>query len=736
MAGDIFGCAVLFEEFEKDRISSDSFIQDNANDPKQTGKHIIFSLGDSESSNDSWPDIENEKKSDYDEPDQTVAEPDSGNQVEKQSCEIDSNDQSNGIAQNGNINSSATARKEIPARTPTNYQVLHERNKFKKFAALIDSTRHVPDEDSPAVQVIFQNNDFARKYRKHIEEFITSLIGHEMRETHLRKPEFPIKSSVLTCVDLNNKLPAELRNDGMWKAHAIVGNAQFHKNFLVDTLGWPLVNLDPGMTEGWYAPMYSLNYTEPIPVEEEPMGPAKKSQRQKQSCFNCGGDHRISDCQLPRDMQRINENKRNFMAQRSPMQKGSRYHKDDQIEVQRFQPGKISTDLQEALGISDKELPLYIYKMRELGYPPGWLKEAEHVTSGLVLFDKDGREVSLRGDKMEEGEVKDAIPFEDKVNLEKIIEYPGFTVESPKDVIDLSQKLGMPTLQHHQLKSTLMSQVKNTSEKQKRKAQIEEEAEMKKLRMMNKEEDMDLDDEDAENLNESIENKFVPPLPLQTPPGQPPLPDGTPPRTPGSNYTYPPTLGNLTPESSPAATPKHSLSMEENEEISLEDLEDQYKLIKQKLAENEDADVSVQVIDDVEKAGDNNSNASFGSPVQNLSREDSMTSIKSFGELGTGSPDNSSQQSPGSTPISFYSNINFSFKGTVSVDKEYGTPIVKRKDSYDSLPVTSNFGVGITDHLNFENLPDSTGSFLRLRGLIGKIRSKVSTNKKKSLDVM
>lgn len=238
--------------------------------------------------------------------------------------------------------------------------------------------------------------------------------------------------------------------------------------------------------------------------------------------------------------------------------------------------------------------------------------------------------------------------------------------------------------------------------------------------------------EDNENPNESIENKFVPPLPLQTPPGQPPLPDGTPPSTPGSYYRYPPTLGNLTPESSPAAMSKHSLSMEENEEISLEDLEDQYKLIKQKLAEDEDADVSVQIIDDTDKSGDDNSSTSFDSPVQNLSREDSMTSIKSFGELGTGSPDRS-QASPGSTPISFYSNINFSFKGTVSVDKEYGTPIVKRKDSYDALPVTSNFGVGITDHLNFENLPDSTGSFLRLRGLISKIRSKVSTKKKENL---
>lgn len=41
--------------------------------------------------------------------------------------------------------------------------------------------------------------------------------------------------------------------------YKILGNAQFHQNFLVDTLGWPLVNLDPGLTEGWFAPTYLLH---------------------------------------------------------------------------------------------------------------------------------------------------------------------------------------------------------------------------------------------------------------------------------------------------------------------------------------------------------------------------------------------------------------------------------------------------------------------------------------------
>lgn len=40
-------------------------------------------------------------------------------------------------------------------------------------------------------------------------------------------------------------------------------------------------------------------------------------------------------------------------------------------------PGEISKNLQHALGIGPEQLPLHIYKMRQFGYPPGWLEFAK-----------------------------------------------------------------------------------------------------------------------------------------------------------------------------------------------------------------------------------------------------------------------------------------------------------------------------------------------------------------------
>lgn len=37
---------------------------------------------------------------------------------------------------------------------------------------------------------------------------------------------------------------------------------------------------------------------------------------------------------------------------------------------------RFSDELREALDISRRDIPLHIYRMRSLGYPPGWLLKA------------------------------------------------------------------------------------------------------------------------------------------------------------------------------------------------------------------------------------------------------------------------------------------------------------------------------------------------------------------------
>lgn len=57
------------------------------------------------------------------------------------------------------------------------------------------------------------------------------------------------------------------------------------------------------------------------------------------------------------------------------------------------------------------------------------------------------------------------------------------------------------------------------------------------------------------------------------------------------------------------------------------------------------------------------------------------------------------------------------------IEKSYmGTPIIKFSP-YDNLPNGENFKVGVSDVINFENLPDSTGKYENMKELIKKVRT-------------
>lgn len=89
-------------------------------------------------------------------------------------------------------------------------------------------------------------------------------------------------------------------------------------------------------------------------------------------------------------------------------------------------PGKISEKLRKALGLHKSDIPPYIYRMRLLGYPPGWIKEAEEEASNLCMFDIEGKNVSNNKRK------------KTSIDPEKIVSYPGFNAPMEKGTYDVS----------------------------------------------------------------------------------------------------------------------------------------------------------------------------------------------------------------------------------------------------------------------------------------------------------
>lgn len=166
-------------------------------------------------------------------------------------------------------------------------------------------------------------------------------------------------------------------------------------------------------------------------------------------CFNCGGKHFLNECTKDIDMARVSQKRREMARERDVAPKKLRYFEHEMLS-QRFQPGKYSKELRNALDLHPEDLPPFIYRMRVLGYPPGWLTYAEVENSGLKIYGLDDP------DKRDENTEDREVHCDDKqvqYDPARLVDFPGFNVPVPLGVRDLCEKYGMPPMLQHQQRS-------------------------------------------------------------------------------------------------------------------------------------------------------------------------------------------------------------------------------------------------------------------------------------------
>ncbi|XP_077996189.1 zinc finger CCHC domain-containing protein 8-like [Glandiceps talaboti] len=412
----------------------------------------------------------------------------------------------------------------------------------QKLRLLIKSSNAVIDNagrDGPIAQVVYMNNDLIKIHQQDIEEFMIGLayrgqqLSRDGTNTDKMQP-YPQNSAIVLEKDQKTTDSSVVKSR---QAFTAIGNVQYYSDFCIDQLGKPLIDWNPQLTLCWDIPTYTQVFMDALPVEDDGSKPKRKP-KIKATCFNCGSeDHSLRECTQPRDMAKINQNRQMFMTQFGNSPRSSRYHKDGEELVKKFpnvKPGVISDSLREALGIGNQNLPPYIYQMRIHGYPPGYLKEAEEVSSGLTMYNQHGKATTHSGDELETGEIQEEKrPVYDP---EKIIDFPGFNVPLPEGGIDESARFNMPPMQPHQSKEVLQLYFSPSSFDARKRERTEESTPRPKKRQKMEprvEHDMELDSDSA-NSDGSTGVLFKPPLPSEAPRNTPPpLPSETPPgRTP------------------------------------------------------------------------------------------------------------------------------------------------------------------------------------------------------------
>ena len=127
-------------------------------------------------------------------------------------------------------------------------------------------------------------------------------------------------------------------------------------------------------------------------------------------------------------------------TQSSPVKK--KKFKEKLLDVARpldttFSPGGdgVSSDLKEALGLGDSDIPSWIYSFREHGYPPEWLKMVQIMQSKKINIFHTKNDEHDENDEHEEPELLHDSSLS-KFDSNKLITYPGFNYAVPDNKTD------------------------------------------------------------------------------------------------------------------------------------------------------------------------------------------------------------------------------------------------------------------------------------------------------------
>ncbi|KAL4326259.1 hypothetical protein GQ457_11G015140 [Hibiscus cannabinus] len=153
-------------------------------------------------------------------------------------------------------------------------------------------------------------------------------------------------------------------------------------------------------------------------------------------CFNCGSySHSLKHCPKLRDSAAVNNARKqhqkfkrnqNAASRNAIRSQGGKY--DD------LKPGVLGAETRELLGLGEFDPPPWLNRMREIGYPLGYLApEDDDEPSGITIY------ADAETDGHEDGEIAEMVQPEPRMKM--VVEFPGINAPIPAEA---DEKLWAP----------------------------------------------------------------------------------------------------------------------------------------------------------------------------------------------------------------------------------------------------------------------------------------------------
>lgn len=433
-------------------------------------------------------------------------------------------------------------------------------------------------------------------------------------------------------------------------------------------------NLKPADDES--TPTYRNSFGRIVLSDDKQSNANRKSTTStpKNACFNCDrGGHNLRDCPEPRNMKKVNKARNEFGR------KELRYHDENENEYGSLVPGVLSGELRAALGLEASQIPLHVYRMRLLGYPPAWIEEAKIHNSGLSLFvEKDKKQLQPGAD---DGEMEEQ---NFKYDVQKIYEYPGFNVQPDHPFMDQCRMYNTPPMLPQHSKEELIRSLgdvfvngyKKTKLKNTEIVDLNGSGSFTTDKTTHIVADMDIEDESNEiTLPLGVTVLKFPALPSDSTENPPePMEDGE------------------------CSNDSRSTSPNENE------LKETRKALLAEIAESSVFLDTSSINTTLDMTPPNTSAASL-----NLSQLNATIIENSENE----NRDNCAKD---------ITAAHEEREGFVD-ETIFGCPVLPSFSSFNTLPAGENFQQGVCDVIAFENLAESTGKYEKMKVLIEKVRN-------------
>ncbi|XP_010552328.1 PREDICTED: uncharacterized protein LOC104822697 isoform X2 [Tarenaya hassleriana] len=149
-------------------------------------------------------------------------------------------------------------------------------------------------------------------------------------------------------------------------------------------------------------------------------------------CFNCGSySHSLRECSKPLDRSAVSSARKQHKAKKNMGSRSrlpSRYYQSSQGgKYDGLKPGSLDTETRQLLDLGELDPPPWLNRMRELGYPPGYLAPDDDHPSGITIFGEE----ETRVEESEDGEIAEKTSPQEPAK-KVTVEFPGINAPIPE----------------------------------------------------------------------------------------------------------------------------------------------------------------------------------------------------------------------------------------------------------------------------------------------------------------